>query len=394
MKRFFLILILLATATFAIGQTSSNKKFIKISHSSTGTVGIDSSGQSWLYDPEKGKFVLSEGETGQVIEISYEQDAPDADSIEESDLLPPEERCTDVRHEDISSFLEDVVVETNERVEGTIFSGRNIIIKGLVIGDVVSFRAVTIESTGEVRGDVVAKEIIRESGGKIIGQRLEVPFPEFERLSFRAAPILPSLIVIYCTVFLIFIGVIIVALVPAPIQRIQTRIENETIKSFLWGLLVWFSLVPVFVLLLITIIGIPVALLIYPLIILAALALAFVGVSVSIGNRLCHQFNWGSSSSYTKAICGIVALQLLGLVSGALGIFALFTLYVIAIVIAITIGLGAVVSTRFGTRPKTTGSNQAAASPVPPVVPPLPPNAPPPPSVPPLPTDEKDTGKK
>lgn len=396
MRRMALILILLVTAVLATGQTGGNKKFVKISHSPKGTVGIDSLGQSWRYDPQKGKFVLSDGETGQVIEIRYEQDVADTDSIEEGGLLSPEERCTDVRHEDISSLLEDVVVETNERVEGTVFSGRDIIIKGLVIGDVVSLRTVTIESTGEVRGNVVAKEIVRESGGRIIGQRSEVPFPEFGRLSFQTAPVLPSLIVIYCTIFLVFIGVIIIALVPIPVQRIQTRIEGQPVKSFLWGMLVWFSLVPVFVLLLITIIGIPVAILVFPLVIVAALALAFVGVSVSLGSRLCRQFGWGDWTLYGKAICGIAVLQLLGFVSGILGIFVLFILYVIAMVIAMTIGLGAVLSTRFGIRPKSPGSAPTVVPPMPPIAPPLPPetrSVPPPPSVPPLSPDEKDAGR-
>ena len=391
-------------------QETQERHFVRIDYSSKETVAVDSIGQEWYYDSEQGEFV-PEDEYVKIAGVSDEGGIKDygPDEI----VLPPEIRCTDIYDGDITELFSDVIVEFDERVEGSVTSGKNITIKGLVIGNVISYRTVTIEGTGEVRGDVIAREIIRERGGRILGQHTEVPFPETLGLGVpKVTGFFPDFMGIFFTAFLVFLCIISIALFPNHLGRIVARIEREVVKTFFWGILVWFSILPVFVLLLITIVGIPVALLVFPFALIAAFLLGYVAVTIYIGKLLAPLFRWQERSIYIKSIIGVMALAILRLLAnfwsaiGASGLDIFFgVIYLIIIFTAITIGLGAVATTRFGTRPKPSGEAPDQGPPPPeprpaPLVqpPPLHPDpitpqsiAPPPPVPPPSPQSDNAT---
>jgi len=263
----------------AVGQEESGQKFIRITHSVDGTMAVDSAGDTWFYESDQGEFVKADeyGKRRSAGSSWRDEDEAGVDDI----ILPPEERCNDIHYGDITDFLNDIVVEVDERVEGSVTGGRDVIIRGLVTGNVVSLQTVIVAGTGEVHGDVMARNIRREGGGRILGRRQEIPVPEIGRIKIpRYISITPGLVSLLITGFVVFLCVIIIAIIPDNMKRIVGKVRNEIIKSFFWGLLVWFSILPVFVLLLITIIGIPVALLAYPLIIVAALVLAYAAVAV------------------------------------------------------------------------------------------------------------------
>ncbi len=379
MRYVLIIFLFVLTSVPAVGQEGSGQKFIRITHSVDGTVAVDSAGDTWFYDSEQGEFVKADEYEKRRSAGSawWDEDEAGADDI----LLPPEERCTDIHYGDITDILNDIVIGIDERVEGSVTGGRDVIIKGLVTGDVVSLQTVIVTGTGEVRGDVMAKEIRRERGGRILGHRQEVPFPKIGGIKItQYVGVMPGFVSLFITGFMIFLCVIIIAIIPNNIKRIVAKVRNEIVKSFFWGLLVWFSILPVFVLLLITIVGIPVALLAYPLIIVAALALAYAAVAICLGEGLCPLFGWQDRSIYIKGICGVIALEacrnlwvfchIVGM--SFLGDF-LLPIFIIIYSLAMTIGIGAVVSTRFGVRPKKPGVEPARP------VPPTPPVSPPPP---------------
>lgn len=377
------VLVLILMAAPAAAQETSGQKFVRITHSTDGTVAVDSVGVVWHYDADRGEFVP--GETGRATTVVAESDE---DSIDEGLELPADVRCTNIHEGDISRLFSGVVVDTDERVTGAVFSGRDVVVKGLVDGDVVSMKTVTVTRTGEIRGNVIAKEIRRERGGRILGQQSKVPLPAVTGWNTPGVFVVPWLITVAFIGFVIFATVIVIALAPKAIGRVVARVEEATIKSFFLGLLGWFLVIPVFVLLVITIIGIPVAVLAFPLILVGAVVMAVASAAISIGERLCPLMHWEHKSLYLKAICGIVVVELLDLglsFFGALGAYALhylfLALYTIVILVAVTIGFGAVISTRFGTRPKPGGADKTGAPPPPEAI--APPVSPPPPVTPP-----------
>jgi hypothetical protein len=389
-------------AAAVLSQESQNRRFESISHSPQETVAIDSTGQEWYYDAESAEFVTEDEykkSAGRQRE-SYDKDDIGPDKI----ILPPEIRCTDIHDGDITELFSEVVVKIDQRIEGSITSAQNVTVKGLVTGKIISYRTVIVESTGEVRGDVIAREIIRDRGGRILGQRSEVPFPEAFGIGVpRVSGIMPGFGGILFTGFLIFICVIMIALFPKQLERIVAKIGSGPVKSFFWGVLVWFSILPLFVLLIITIVGIPIAILIFPFVIIAAIIMGYVAAAIYIGKRLSPRFNWQDKSIYFKGIVGVVAIAALRLVGNilifigaeGLGIF-LGVLYIIFASVALTVGVGSVISSKFGARPKPAGPAPGVARPpgqphpMPPVTPPppprtepLPPQVTPPPPVPP-----------
>ncbi len=342
-------------AGIASGQPDETpyQTFVKISHSSDGTYALDSTGQAWKFDIEKGAFV----ETDRFHESSTKSSTTVEDYARDGMMLPPEVRCTDIISGDVVDFFDEVVVAVDERVEGSVFSFRDVTVYGLVTGDVVSFRTVTVEDGAEVRGNVVAKDVRESRTGRIRGQHMELSFPELVNLSIPFAFDWTRLLPIVFTGIVIFICLIVSAIVPKPLRRVQTRVETEPFKSFLMGIIGWFAILPVFILLLITIVGIPVAFLAYPLIIVAAIVLGFASVSVTIGERVGKALNWPELSIYTTCLIGVFAVQLLLVLSSLLSMIGLRPLggvvvvfYILIASVAVTIGMGGVILTRFGVK--------------------------------------------
>lgn len=390
----YIILLCLLSAA-APAQDENRQTFIKIIHSTDQTIAIDSTGNEWIYDRDQGKFVpiddyrSTAGETPDVTDQEY-----GSSEI----VLPPEIRCTDVHEGDIVELFRDVTVGFDQRVEGMVLSGRDVVVKGLVIGDVVSFRTVRVESSGEIRGDVIASEIIRDPGGRILGEQRQMPMPSSVGVTMpRITPIFPNISGIFLIIFQIFVVVVVLAIASGPVGRIIDKIEHGIVKSFFWGLLAWFAILPIFLLLIITIVGIPVAILVYPFALLLALILGFVSSAVYIGRRLSPLLGWEDRSGYLKAILGVVAVGALLVLSNLADFVGLepirgllAVVFVIICSVALTVGLGGVVSARFGMRPKPARTGPQYSQ-TPPVSPPPPPGTDirrqPPPPPPPIPPD-------
>lgn len=375
------ILVLSLTVILAAGlnaQEEGGHRFIKIVHSSDGTMAVDSLGEVWYYDEESGDFIRAD-QYREIRSESSDYGMDESAPIEDDFILPPEERCCDITYGDVSDFFNDIVIGIDERVEGKVIGGRDVIVNGLVTGDVVCLRTVTVTRYGEVRGDVIARKIRKESGGRILGTRKEVPFPKLPGIDIvPRTGIMSGLISISITLMAIFLTLIVLALFSEPTRRIVAKIRRNTVASFFWGLLFWFSLAPLFVLLLITIIGIPIAILVYPLVVAATIVLAYVAAAYFIGERLTEFLRWPAKSKYLKAIIGVVVLELsraLFVLGALIGFGFLENLFLVIFIVinflALTIGLGAVITSRFGRKPK-----DSAAADDRPMVPPSPPKIP------------------
>jgi hypothetical protein len=267
--------------------------------------------------------------------------------------------------EDMVRFGDDIVIEENEVVEGDVVSILgSIVVDGMVEGDVVAVGGeLTIGPTGEIDGDavVVGGGINKEPGAKVRGETVgigsgpgfSVGRPFFAGNIFSRGGRL--FIFIMWTILLIVLGLIIIAVARGAVEKVTVRARKEAFKMGLIGLLAEVLLIPVILLFVITIIGIPIGVIVIPLVFALALLLGYVSVSYAVGARLG---NGHGRSIYASMALGLIALQglailggIVGLPGGSMNLVGNIICYIgwAVIYVAGTVGLGAVIMSKFGT---------------------------------------------
>jgi len=247
----------------------------------------------------------------------------------------------------------------------------NVNIEGKVGNEVVApFGRIRVGPNGHVRSDAVASKIVREPGGRIDGNRQEMFFNIFggddgfgeawTRQTFTVVVILKIL-------FWLFLVLLAHALAARNITKVKARIQRSYARSFMMGILGQILLIPVFLLLLITIIGIPVALFALPLMLFGGLVLAQAAVGQIVGDKIAENTSLPLRTPLARTIAGVAALQIFAYLTivfiwpaghGSSGAaFRLITLIMFGLsaimgYVVMTLGTGAVILTRFGTRPK------------------------------------------
>jgi hypothetical protein len=287
-------------------------------------------------------------------------------------------------------FWQDITIEEDEKIKGdVVVIGGDLTIKGIITGDAVTVGGnIHMTSTGKVKGDCVAVggELIKEKGGVISGQDVNVG-SRFRTKSFTCFPFIfggfGSVFhgfaffskLIQIAIF-IFLGIVIIAIAPKNVEKIKREISQNLLKSFLMGILFFFVLPFIFILLLITVIGIPIAILALPIAVLIALLFGYTAVSLLIGEKIKENTNLKPQTPLLTLIVGVLAIQFASLLGRFFGIFGgpfsplgwiLVAIGVIIVVFTGIVGFGASVLTRFGTWPK-----EPKVAPVPPT-PPTPP---------------------
>lgn len=270
---------------------------------------------------------------------------------------------------DIVEFGKDITVDQGEKVTGDVVAiWGDVRINGIVEGSAVSIGGdVFLSSTAVIETDAVSVggNVIREPGAIIKGQRVGLSFLPRHISRTMAGPYLfrgASFLLSFLTVlFIFFLGIVVLALVPKNVQKIKDKVTQNVWKSGLIGFLGEILILPAFILLLITIIGIPVALLILPLAVLLGLLLGYTGVSLLVGEKLKQNTNLKPQTQMMTLALGILAVEFFSLFSSFLkvfwGFFSPFAL-IFAIIgflityVVVTIGFGAAILSLLGTRPK------------------------------------------
>jgi hypothetical protein len=234
----------------------------------------------------------------------------------------------------------------------------------------------------DVRGDVtvVGGTIDRDPGARVSGEVNEIAFGSppihlrpLRRPFWRLHPLwldwaTPPINLFGTLLRLVLFGLLagLVMLVAGdPVERIEHAAASEPWKAGLVGLLAELLFVPLLVLtviiLAISIIGIPLLLLVpfALLALLAALLLGFTGVAFRVGRWAQQRFGWGRQSRYVLLAAGlgmVWGLTVLGRIV-ALGGWPVWILSAGLIgvgflveYVAWTVGLGATLLSRFGTR--------------------------------------------
>jgi hypothetical protein len=310
-----------------------------------------------------------------------------------------------IKHGAKVRFGDDITVEEDEIVSDAVVAiGGHVRVLGHVQGDVVAVGGgVELGPRAEVDGSVtsVGGRVEQERGAQIHGEVSEVAFPgghwapgvlwggavhDFMGSSFRlfGTALRIAVVLLLCLV--------VVVIAERPVSRIARRAGDEPWLSGFVGLLAQVLVVPLTVLtvvvLAVSIIGIPLLLLV-PFALLALLVgalMGFVGVARRVGLWVVGPKSPAVATAVGVVLvaAGTILARLLGMLPGPIAPLA----FVVAVIgfflefVAWTVGLGALLLTRFGTRGPAMLDLFTPG--VPPPVPPVPPvpHTPEPPPIP------------
>jgi len=244
----------------------------------------------------------------------------------------------------------DVTIEENMKVRNVFVLRGQITISGTVEQNVVAIGgSIVLTRTAVVNGDVVALGgiIVMGKGADVHGTLTEI---NSSNISAAISDLLSDdwegwswLFAIFSVVVffaILILALLIVALIPKPIQVIAETIKANTFKVSLSGLLGLLLIVPIAVLLTISVIGIVLIPLEMILVVSAAL-LGFIAVSQLVGRRVLMLIKRTGGGVIRQTFWGLITLWLIGWIP--------YVGWIIK-VLAVVLGLGGVIMTRFGTK--------------------------------------------
>jgi hypothetical protein len=284
-------------------------------------------------------------------------------------------------------------------------------VAGQINGDLALFGGnVNLQDTALVRGNVavLGGNLNRAAGARVEGEIMQgnefstpfdfsLPFGfhmpwtgnlgPFESLRIGFSPVLGLIWFGFRTLLLAAVAVLVVMFWPAAADRAGRAAIGQPILGGGLGLLTIVVAPVLLILLAITILLIPVSFIGLVLLLVAGL-FGWIALGLEVGKRLAASFTWDLQP---PAAAGIGTL-VLTLVIGGLGLVPCVGW--LAPFLVISIGLGAVMLTRFGSREFTSGT-PAGASPMPaPQPPPAPEPAPMPPAPPEPPAPAKPPARR
>lgn len=339
------VLALLVATAFGANSHDDDyrgKVFTEIHIDDQGIVLIDSVGDVTKVPLE------SHGESGSV-ETGVGRGSRDIDFLRD---------CPDIVDK-ITKIGGSVVVDEDECVAGdVVVIGGSATIRGKVVGNVTATGEVRIAATATVRGNVAGRNVITEPGSTIWGSVTETEFPWTPEPPSPAGQESSAAVAIFVLLALQFGAVVLVSLLlPKPTDRLKEVYKENIFKAMAVGFVAELLFLPLFILLLITIIGIPVAILGMPLALLAGALLGFTAFCLYISDFVKPKDESREESRLMKTMTGFVVLEapIIGQfffqvihVSLASVLFGIVS--AILIFIVFTASLGAALLTRLGSR--------------------------------------------
>ena len=244
-----------------------------------------------------------------------------------------------------------VMVGKNAHVSaGSVLSGSVVVIGADAIIEghvrdsvVVIFGNIYLEPNAIVDGSVVSVggSLTSKAGAQIGGEQVSLGLgdinignlPRFN-MPFRFFSPIASL---WKVLSIVFLGWVVFWLFPGPVLKISEAARAEPLKAVLFGLLGYLAVIPVSIMMLITLVGIP----LIPFLWLALLVGRFVGqvaLGLLAGRYLAHKLNREMTDAWV-VVMGLFVLGLVTIIPIAGGLASLF--YSL-------LGFGAVIWTKFG----------------------------------------------
>ncbi len=295
--------------------------------------------------------------------------------------------ASDIKHDD-NSFVNvgnKYTVEEGKVVTGNIVNvGADVIVKGVVNGSVMTLGGdIYVTSTGFIRDGAVAVsgKLKVEPGGRVTNVRMAFNESRYNS-SHSDSHVFQVMAAIFLMIYVIWLvlAATFTSLLKSNVERVVKVIIARPWKSFFFGYLAYLLALAAIIVLILTILGIPVALVGVPVALFASMVLAVTALSNLIGVKVTgsQEISLRTFLIGTLILAGLPGLFFfIQLVTGSL-VMMIFSWIMIGFLVCfiVPLGLGAVLSTRFGTRDLPPGP----AAPVPPAEtagPQLAPQAPP-----------------
>lgn len=247
---------------------------------------------------------------------------------------------------------QDVVVSADQTVDEVVVINADAHIAGRVIGNVLAVNGtIYLESGANVGGNTatLAGKVVNNGSEIISGTRIDLgnsinlsTLNQLRHLSVRPSWFshLWSATSWWQLLTIILLGLLVNWMCPRPLQRTADALTADPAKSALYGVLAYLALIPLTLVLVITILGIPAIPVLWGGVALARL-LGQVALGLVAGRYLIAQLRNSSLTEYVLPI-GLLTLGLITMLPVVGGLASLF--YGI-------VGFGAAVWTKFGTHP-------------------------------------------
>ena len=238
----------------------------------------------------------------------------------------------------------DIAVEEGQEVNNIVCIGGQVTVNGLVEQNILAIAgSVVLTHKAVVRGNVVVVGgvVVRGSGSQIFGDITEINSSTLSdainsamRGELDGWSLILNIISLCFFAIILIIALIMTLLMPRSLAIIANAIQTNKIKSLLWGFLTTLMIVPFFMLLAISIIGIFLIPLAFTALLLAAIV-GFIAFSSLLGNFIITKIFHGYKKSLVKeTLVGLSLLWILGWIPFYIGMLIK--------VLAITFGLGGV----------------------------------------------------
>lgn len=238
----------------------------------------------------------------------------------------------------------DIAVEEGQEVNNIVCIGGQVTVNGLVEQNILAIAgSVVLTHKAVVRGNVVVVGgvVVRGSGSQIFGDITEINSSTLSDAMTSAMrgeldgwSLILNIISLCFFAIILIIALIMTLLIPRSLAIIANAIQTNKIKSLLWGFLTTLMIVPCFMLLAISIIGIFLIPLAFTALLLAAIV-GFIAFSSLLGNVIITKIFHGYKKSLVKeTLVGLSLLWILGWMPFYIGMLIK--------VLAITFGLGGV----------------------------------------------------
>ena len=246
---------------------------------------------------------------------------------------------------DIVKMNGDIFIPNNVVAGDVVAIGGNIVVSGKVENNVVAVGgSIILKAGSSVKGQVVAvgggvmKEPTAEVGGRVTEVYMPRFIPSFPAFLNGGWMMLWATLSALALLGFLGLAVLLVALVPENMGTAVNALERSFVPMLLWGLLWMILVMPIAVLLAVSLVGI----ILIPLEILIAalgLILGYIASAIFIGKNILLSFK-KVPPPFVDAILGILVLFAVGFVPViGIAVKAIF----------LTAGLGAVLTSRFGT---------------------------------------------
>jgi hypothetical protein len=262
----------------------------------------------------------------------------------------------------------DLIIEKDQTVNNVVDIGGQVTVYGLIEGNVLAVGgSVVLTNNAVVRGNVVCVGgvIVKGSGEQVFGDITEI---NSANISTAVASVfrgeLEGWSLIFNIISLCFFAVIFIIallmtiLIPRPLTAIVHEIQSHKAKSFFWGFLATLTMVPFFMLLVISIIGITLIPLAFTMLLLA-LILGYIAAGTLIGNFIFIRIFRGRKKTLVgQTLLGLILLWLIGWIPYIGWIVKVF---------ALTLGLGGVLLALFSRKERLVTPPQPLEEPLKPI---------------------------